>query len=85
VTYGSVCQLAERRGKWPGDPIAAITLIASLIDQAERMLPEFVLEARDYGATWHEIATALAASPEQAELRYSPGSPVAGTRWPYDI
>jgi hypothetical protein len=53
-----------------------------LIDQAERMLPEFVLEARDHGATWHEIATALATSPEQAELRCNPGSPVAGTRWP---
>ena len=35
-------QLAERRGKWLGDPIAAITLLASLIDQAERMLPEHV-------------------------------------------
>ena len=38
-------QLAERRGKWLGDPIAAITLLASLIDQAERMLPENVLTA----------------------------------------
>ena len=49
------------------------------------MLPEFVLEARDHGATWHDIATALATSPEQAELRYSPGSPVAGTRCPCNI
>jgi hypothetical protein len=77
-------QLAERRGKWLGDPIAAITLLASLIDQAERMLPENVLTARDYGASWHDIATALATSPEQAELRYSPGSPVADSRWPHD-
>jgi hypothetical protein len=78
-------QLAERRSKWLGDPIAAITLIASLIDQAERILPEHVLEARDNGATWHQIATALATSPEQAELSYSPDSPIADTRWPYDI
>jgi hypothetical protein len=78
-------QLAERRSKWLGDPLAAITLIASLIDQAERMLPEHVLEARDHGATWHQIATALATSPEQAELSYSPDSPIADTRWPYDI
>jgi hypothetical protein len=48
------------------------------------MLPEHVLEARDHGATWHDIATALATSPEQAELRYSPDSPAADTRWPYD-
>ena len=77
-------QLDKRRGKWIGDPIAAITLLASLIDQAERMLPEQVAEARANGATWHDIATALATSPEQAELRYSPDSPVADTRWPYD-
>ncbi len=77
-------QLAERRAKWLGDPIAAITLIASLTDQAERMLPEHVLLALDDGATWHDIATALATSPEQAELRYSPDSPVADSRWPYD-
>ena len=77
-------QLAERRSKWLGDPIAAITLITSLIDQAERMLPEHVLEARDNGATWHQIATALATSPEQAQLTYDPESPVADSRWPYD-
>jgi hypothetical protein len=77
-------QLAERRGKWLGDPIAAITLLASLIDQAERMLPENVLTARDHGASWHDIATTLATSPEQAELRYSPDSPVADSRWPHD-
>ena len=49
------------------------------------MLPEQVAhEARENGATWHDIATALATSPEQAELRYSPDSPVADSRWPYD-
>jgi len=76
--------LAERRRQWLGDPLAALTLIASLINQAERMLPEHVLEARDNGSTWHQIATALATSPEQAELHYSPDSPVADSRWPYD-
>ena len=77
-------QLAERRKAWLGDPLAAITLLASLIDQAERMLPEHALIARDHGATWHQIATALATSPEQAELRYDPESPVADSRWPYN-
>ncbi len=80
----ALCQLAERRGKWLGDPLATITLIASLIDQAERMLPEHVLLALDDGASWQDIATALATSPEQAKLRYSPDSPVADSRWPYD-
>jgi len=80
----ALSHLAERRHKWLGDPIAAITLLASLIDQAERMLPEHVLIARDHGSTWHDIATALATSPEQAQLRYSPDSPIADSRWPYD-
>jgi len=77
-------QLAERRGRWLGDPVAAITLLASLIDQAERMIPMFATEAHANGATWTDIATALGTSPEQAELRYSPDSPVADNRWPYD-
>ena len=62
----------------------AITLLASLIDQAERMIPMFAAEAHANGTTWTGIATALGTSPEQAELRYNPDSPVADTRWPYD-
>ena len=77
-------ELAGRRGRWPGDPLTAITLLASLIDQAERMIPMFATEAHANGATWTDIATSLGTSPEQAELRYSPDSPVADSRWPYD-
>ena len=80
----ALAELATRRSAWLGDPLTAITLLASLINQAERMIPHFAAEAHDEGATWHDIATALATSPEQAELRYSPHSPVADTRWPYD-
>jgi len=67
-------QLAGRRGGWLGDPLTAITMLASLIDQAERMIP----------ASRAGIATALGTSPEQAELQYSPRSPVRDTREPYD-
>jgi hypothetical protein len=77
--------LAERRGAWLGDDLTAITLIASLIDQAERFLPEFVTSALLNGHTWNQIARALATSPEQAQLCYGPQSPVADTRWPYDL
>ena len=35
-------------------------------------------------ASWHDIATALGTSPEQAELQYSPRSPLRDTREPYD-
>jgi hypothetical protein len=80
----ALLQLAGRRGTWLGDPLAAITLLASLTDQAERMIPLLAAEARDEGASWHDIATTLGTSPEQAELRYSADSPVADSRWPYD-
>ena len=77
-------QLAERRGRWPGDPVAALTLLASLIDQAGRMIPELAADARKQGASWASIATALGTSPEEAELHYSPRSPLRDTREPYD-
>jgi hypothetical protein len=78
-------KLAERRGAWPGDDLTAITLITSLIDQAERFLPEFVTSARLNGHSRDQIAQALATSPGQAQLRYGDESPIADTRWPYDL
>jgi len=78
-------KLAERRGAWLGDDLTAITLIASLIDQAERFLPDLVTTARLNGHTWEQIARALATSPPEARLRFDPESPIADTRWPHDL
>jgi hypothetical protein len=47
----AVTALAERRRLWLGDDTALIHLLASLIDQAARWLPEAVLGARDDGAS----------------------------------
>jgi hypothetical protein len=80
----ALARLARRRGAWPGDDLTAITLLTSLIDQAERFLPNLVDSARINGHTWDQIARALATSPEQAHLRYDPESPIADTRWPHD-
>ena len=77
-------ELAERRGGWLGDPLTAITMLASLIDQAGRMIPGLAADARRERASWTDIATALGTSPEQAELQYSRSSPVRDTREPYD-
>ena len=63
------------------DALTVIALLASLIDQAERCLPEHVYAARENGHSWHEIAQILSTSPEEGQLR-DPGSPVADTRWP---
>jgi hypothetical protein len=61
-----------------------MSLIASLIEQAERFLPQLVHDARANGHTWHEIAHALGTSPDDARLRYDPESPIADNRWPHD-
>ncbi len=84
LTENALRQLAARRGRWLGDPLTAITMLASLIDQAERMIPELAADARKNHASWADIATALGTSPEQAELHYSPRSPVRDTREPCD-
>ena len=80
----AVRQLAGRRDGWLGDPLTAITMLASLTDQAGRMIPDLAADARRKHASWADIATALGTSPEQAELQYSPRSPVRDTREPYD-
>lgn len=75
--------LAAVDGSSPPAKLSAITLTASLTDQAERFLPELVTSARLNGHTWHDIAQALATSPDEARLRFDPDSPVADGRWPY--
>ncbi len=77
--------LAERRRAWLGDPITSIILLESLIDQAERWLPQDVFDARENGHSWTEIAQALGTSPEEAHLRFDPDSPIADGRWPYNF
>ncbi len=79
LTGHALRQLAERRAAWPGDD-----LTASLIDQAERFPPELVTSARLNGHTGHDIAQALATSPDEARRRSDPDSPAADGRWPCD-
>ena len=81
VLDDAVTALADHRGLPLAHDISLIHLLASLIDQAERWLPHAVLDARENGATWQDIATLLATSPHEAELRYD--SPIADRRWPW--
>jgi hypothetical protein len=77
-------ELAARRGGWLGDPLTAITMLSSLTDQVERMIPELAADPRRKHASWADFANALGTSPEQAELRYSRRSPIRDAREPYD-
>ena len=85
VIDDALAALATRRHSNLGDDIEAIALLASLIDQAERCLPELVNNARANGASWRRIAQTLGTSPDEAHLRFSPESPIADTRWPYNF
>jgi len=85
VIDDALAALAARRHSNLGDDIEAIALLASLIDQAERFLPELVTNARVNGASWPRIARTLGTSTEEARLRFSPDSPIADTRWPYNF
>jgi len=53
-----------RGQRWPGYPLTAITLLASLTDQAGRMIPDLAADARRNHASWADIATALGTSPD---------------------
>ena len=85
VIDDALTALAARRHANIGDDIEAISLLASLVDQAERFLPELVTNARANGASWRRIAHTIGTSPDEARLRFSPDSPVADTRWPYNF
>ncbi len=80
----AVAALADRRGVWLGDDLSTIALIASLIEQAERWLPQLVHDARANGHGWTAIARALGTNPDEARLRFDPESPIADGRWPYE-
>ena len=49
-----------------------------------KRISKLAADARKNRASWADIATALGTSPEQAELQYSPRSPVRDTREPCD-
>ena len=53
-----------------GDSAAGLHTLASLIAQAQQMLPAAVSQARDQGCTWAEIGQLLNLSPAAAARRY---------------
>jgi NAD dependent epimerase/dehydratase family enzyme len=61
---------ALRTPYWLGDTAVGLHALASLIAQAQQMLPAAVHEARDQGHTWTEIGQLLSLSPAAAARRY---------------
>ncbi|EFL08124.1 MULTISPECIES: hypothetical protein [Actinomycetes] len=58
--------------------------IVILTQRTQRWLPQLIPDARTNGHTWHEFAHALGTSPDYAQLRYDPESPVDDSRLPRD-
>jgi hypothetical protein len=84
VVDEAISELAGRRGLWIGDDAVLIHLLASLIAQAERCLPEAVAIVRANGYGWDDVAQLLGSSADEVRLRFDPQSPVVDGRWPRD-
>jgi hypothetical protein len=80
----AVASRSPRRLARLGDDLRTIALVASLIQQAERWLPQLVHDARANDHGWTAIAQALGTNPAEARLRFDPESPIADGRWPYE-
>jgi len=61
---------ALRMPCWLGDSTVGLHALASLITQAQQMLPATVSQARDQEHTWAEIGQLLSLSPATAARRY---------------
>ena len=78
VVDAAISELAGRRGLWIGDDVVLIHLLASLIAQAERCLPEAVASALVNGYGWDDVAQLLGTSSDEVRLRFDPQSPGRG-------
>jgi hypothetical protein len=61
---------ALRTPYWLGDSAVGLHALASLIAQAQQMIPAAVSQARDQEHTWAEIGQLLNLSPATAARRY---------------
>jgi hypothetical protein len=55
---------------WLGDTAVGLHALASLIAQAQALIPTAVHDARDQGLTWAEIGQLLGLSADTAARRY---------------
>lgn len=71
VLAAAIDSLDELRGfAGLADPPARLHLLASLIAQAERLLPATVADARHHGCSWAQIGDLLGVTRASAQQRY---------------
>jgi hypothetical protein len=71
VLNDAIDALAQRRTPyWLGDSSVRLHALASLIAQAQSLLPDAVHDTRDQDFTWTQIGQLLNTSPTTAARRY---------------
>jgi hypothetical protein len=71
VIEAAIAALAELRGLTPlGDPCTALHLLASIVCETQRRLPEAVARARDQQCSWAEIGDLVGVTRGSAQQRY---------------
>jgi hypothetical protein len=71
VLTRAIDDLAQlRTAYWPGDSAVHLHALASLIAQAEQLLPQAVHDARDQELTWTQIGELLNTTAATAARRY---------------
>jgi len=71
VLADAIDHLAQlRTAYWLGDSAAHLHALASLIAQAEQLLPQAVCDARDQELTWTQIGELLGITAATATRRY---------------
>jgi len=71
VLSQAIDSLAQiRTAYWLGDSAVHLHALASLITQAEQLLPQAIHHARDQELTWAQIGELLGTTPATAARRY---------------
>jgi hypothetical protein len=71
VLNQAIDDLARRRtAYWLGDSAVHLHALASLIAQAQQLLPQAVHDARDQELTWAQISEFLGTTPTTTARRY---------------
>ena len=74
VLTDAIDHLAQlRTAYWLGDSAVHLHALASLIAQAEQLLPQAVCDARDQELTWTQIGELLGTTAATAARRYRTG------------
>ena len=66
----SLVLLAQRRAKWQGDDLQAVSLLAALVEATERVLAERVTKAHQSGHSWSQIAETLRTTITEVRLKF---------------